>query len=130
MKKVMIFGTFDRLHKGHLYFFRQARKYGDYLIAVIARDVTVEKVKKKLPRENENIRLKNVKKNKNINDAVLGSTGDKYDVIRKHKPRVICLGYDQTFFTENISKEFPKIKIYRIGAYKPKIYKSSLLENV
>ena len=130
MKKIMVFGTFDKLHKGHLYLFEQAKKYGDYLIAVIARDVTVEKVKKKLPRENENVRLKNVKKAKNINKAVLGGTGNKYDVIRKYMPQIICLGYDQKFFTENISKEFPDIKIYRIGAYKPQIYKSSSLENV
>ncbi len=130
MEKIMVFGTFDRLHKGHLYFFEQAKKYGDYLIAVVARDVTVEKVKKKLPRENENARLKNIKKAKNIDEAVLGGTGDKYDVIRKHKPQIICLGYDQKFFTENISKEFPDIKVHRIGAFKPETYKSSLLENV
>ena len=35
--KVMCFGAFDGLHKGHLSYFKQARKYGDYVIAVIAR---------------------------------------------------------------------------------------------
>ncbi|MBI2582387.1 adenylyltransferase/cytidyltransferase family protein, partial [Candidatus Woesearchaeota archaeon] len=31
MKKVMCFGTFDLLHLGHLNYFQQAKKYGDYL---------------------------------------------------------------------------------------------------
>ena len=46
MKKVMVFGTFDGLHEGHLDFFRQAREYGDYLIVAVARDVNVKKIKK------------------------------------------------------------------------------------
>ena len=48
MKTVMAFGTFDLMHPGHEYFLRQAKKRGDYLIAVIARDSTVKKLKGKL----------------------------------------------------------------------------------
>ena len=36
----MCFGTFDLLHLGHLNYFQQAKKYGNYLIVVIARDQT------------------------------------------------------------------------------------------
>lgn len=43
MKKVLIFGSFDSLHKGHLNLFKQARKHGDKLIAVVARDETIKK---------------------------------------------------------------------------------------
>ncbi|HLC71304.1 MAG TPA: adenylyltransferase/cytidyltransferase family protein, partial [Candidatus Nanoarchaeia archaeon] len=38
MKTVMCFGTFDILHPGHLHYLQQAKKYGDYLMVVIARD--------------------------------------------------------------------------------------------
>lgn len=41
--KVMVFGTFAVLHPGRLYFFNQAKKHGDKLIAVVARDVNVKK---------------------------------------------------------------------------------------
>lgn len=36
--RVMVFGVFDGLHPGHRAFLRQARKKGDKLIVVVARD--------------------------------------------------------------------------------------------
>ena len=113
MKKVMVFGTFDILHKGHLSLFSQARKYGDYLIAVVARDKTVVKVKGRLPRNNEKKRLKEV--SKHVDKAVLGYIYDKHKVISKYKPNVICLGYDQ----DSIGlKKFKRLKAYKAHKYK------------
>ena len=40
MKLVMCAGTFDIVHPGHLYFFSEAKKLGDKLIVVVARDET------------------------------------------------------------------------------------------
>ena len=123
MKKVMIFGTFDILHKGHLYIFAQARKHGDYLIAVVARDKTVKDLKRGF-HHNEKIRLKNIRKY--VDKAVLAHVrqGNRYNNVIKFKPDVICLGYDQTHFVDGL-KRFKKIKIVRLRAYKPNIYKSS-----
>jgi FAD synthetase len=48
MKKkrvVMTFGTFDLLHPGHLHYLSEAKKLGDYLITIVARDATVERLK-------------------------------------------------------------------------------------
>ena len=36
MKKVMCFGTFDGVHKGHEYYLHEARKLGDYIVVVVA----------------------------------------------------------------------------------------------
>jgi len=36
--RVMATGVFDLLHPGHLYFLTEARKHGDELIVVVARD--------------------------------------------------------------------------------------------
>ncbi len=60
-KKVMTFGTFDLLHKGHVYFLKQASKYGK-LVVVVARDKNVLKVKGKKPINSERKRLQNIKK--------------------------------------------------------------------
>ena len=66
----MVFGTFDILHKGHLYFLKEAKKKG-YLIAVVARDKTVVKVKKQKPVNNEKKRAENLRKIKFVNKVVL-----------------------------------------------------------
>lgn len=131
-RKVMVFGTFAILHPGHFYFFKQAKKYGDYLIVVIARDATVKKIKGFLPKLNEKERLQMVNALNLVDKAVLGDKVDWYKVILKYKPDVICLGYDQKTprdFRERLKKMKISIKIYRLRSYKSKKYKSSKILN-
>ena len=45
--KVMVFGTFDRLHDGHRFFLREAEKLGTTLFIVVARDSMVVTHKKR-----------------------------------------------------------------------------------
>ena len=82
MKKAILFGTFDLLHPGHLNLFRQAKKYGEITV-VIARDKTIEEVKKRKPVYTEKQRKAALEK-LGIN-VVLGSFGDKYKIIEKKK---------------------------------------------
>jgi len=130
MKKVMVFGTFDILHKGHLYFLKEAKKKG-YLIAVVARDKTVVKVKKQKPVNNEKKRAENLRKIKFVNKVVIGDLKNKFKAVDRLKPDMICLGYDQKNFIQGlirkIKKRKLKIKIFRIKPFKPEIYKSSKL---
>lgn len=131
----MVFGTFDIFHKGHLNFLKQAKKYGEYLIVVVARDATVKKVKGRYPLNNEKKRLAEIKKNNLVDKLLLGSLTDKYLVIKKYRPQIICLGYDQKFFVDNLKKELGRInlektKIIKLNSYKPEIYKSSKLKNM
>lgn len=128
--KVLAFGTFDRLHDGHIFYLRESSKFGD-LYVVVARDETVKEVKDKFPRDDENTRLRNVGNLKFVVETVLGNPGDKYDIIEEINPDVICLGYDQTHFVDGLEDELRKrkinAKIVRIKSYKPDKYKSSLL---
>ena len=58
MKTVMVFGSFDLLHPGHLFFLKQAKKHGDKLVVVVALDRTIESVKQQTPKYNERVRSK------------------------------------------------------------------------
>ena len=133
-RKILAFGTFDIFHPGHESFLKQARKCGDYLIVVVARDETVRKVKEKLSQNSEIIRRQAVIKSNLANEVVLGSLEDKYEVIKKYQPEIICLGYDQKVFIENLReklKEFglKKTRIIKLKPYYPEKYKSSKLRN-
>ena len=111
LKKVMAFGTFDFFHAGHNYLLNEAKKLGDYLIVVVARDETVKKIKNAWPENKEKQRLKTVKEHPAVNKAILGELKDKYTAIKKYRPEVIVLGYDQFVFTYKIKPTIIKYKI-------------------
>lgn len=129
MKKVMVFGTFDLLHEGHRYFLQEAKKYGNFLIVVIARDSSVRKMKGVDPHQNELQRLEQVKKIFAVDKVVLGNEDDFYKVIEEYQPHILCFGYDQNKL--NVESELKKRKIraelYTLSAFAPEKYKSTLI---
>lgn len=131
--KVITFGTFDRFHLGHEAYLKQAKALGDFLIAVVARDETVKKIKGRMPDFSEKERLKAVKLSGLADKVVLGEIKDKYEIIRRFKPSVIALGYDQFAFTFGLRKflidNSIDAKIVRMNPYKPNVYKTSLMRN-
>ncbi len=120
----MCFGVFDNLHLGHLSYLKQAKKHGDELIIVIARDKNVLKVKGKSPKQNEKVRQKAVQELNLAQKVILGQLQDKFKVVDKYRPDIICLGYDQMIDNDKLKKVFNS-KIVRLKSYKPNIYKSS-----
>jgi FAD synthetase len=132
--KIMVFGTFDLLHKGHLHFFKQARKLAKKpcLIVSVARDKNVRKIKGKKPQLSEKRRLALVKNSKFVDKAVLGALGDYVGHIIKQNPAIIALGYDQKAYTKGLKAILKKsgliVKIKRLKAYKPLVYKSSFFK--
>lgn len=129
----MSFGTFDHFHAGHEFYLTEAKALGDFLIVVIARDETVRRIKGNLPDQSERLRMKTVKQSGIADRVILGELGDKYKVIRKWKPQVIALGYDQFVFTPRLGKylieEGMNAKIVRLPSYRPEVYKTSLLRH-
>jgi FAD synthetase len=83
---------------------------------------------------NENDRLHSVQEHPLVDDAKLGYQDDKYRIIEEVKPDVICLGYDQESFTENLDAELARrglsASIVRCQPFYPDSFKSSLLRNV
>lgn len=126
---VMAAGTFDVLHKGHEFFLKEAKKYGNRFVVVIARDESVLRFKGKKPLYSEQARADAVKRLGIADDVLLGHKGDIFDIIEEIRPSVICLGYDQKVKEENLAKELKKrnieAKIIRLTSHEPHIYKSS-----
>ncbi|MBC7110035.1 MAG: FAD synthase [Archaeoglobi archaeon] len=119
MRKVLATGTFDILHPGHLYFLKEAKKYGDVLYVIVARDSMVRhKPKPVIP---EDQRLEMVSALKPVDFALLGSDSDIFEPVEKIKPDVIVLGYDQKFSEDELGEELRKrgidAEIVRIGKY-------------
>ncbi|MFA7244811.1 MAG: adenylyltransferase/cytidyltransferase family protein [Candidatus Magasanikbacteria bacterium] len=133
MKKVMVFGTFDILHLGHINLFKQAKKLGDYLVVVVSRDVSAEKIKKIKLVYSEKERLSFLQELKIVDEAILGDKKDYYKVIKAEKPDIIALGYDQQVNTENLSVKLLnfglKVKVVRLKSYKKNNFKSGIIKN-
>jgi FAD synthetase len=130
---VMAFGTFDYFHAGHENYLAQAKALGTELVVILAKDQTVQKVKGQKPLYSERKRLRDVSNCKHVSRALIGYEGDKYKVIRKVKPDIIALGYDQFVFTyglqQLIIKEGLNTKIVRLKAFEPQTFKSSIIKN-
>lgn len=133
MKKVMVFGAFDGLHPGHLDFFRQAKRHGDFLIVSVGTDANVAKIKGKRPLFGEDERLALVKSLRVVNRAVLGVQKDFYKEIKKYNPDVICLGYDQWARQQEVEEELSHVglgatEVVRLAPYKAEKSKSTQLK--
>ncbi len=126
----MCFGTFDLLHLGHLDYFKQAKKYGDHLIVVIARDKTKQAQKKEII-FSEKERLELVQSLKIVDEAVLGYPEDHFKIIGEKKPDVILLGYDHKIDEKILAAKLKERglhpEIYRAKPFKLEKHKSSLL---
>lgn len=103
----MVFGVFDGLHEGHRFFLQSAHHSGE-LIVVVARDSVVQLLKNKSPKYNELERIGAIQKFLPEAKVVLGDTEQgSYDVVKKHQPDMICLGYDQRALAEDLQAKLP-----------------------
>ncbi len=138
--KVLVGGSFDIIHVGHIKMLKQAKElcpHGE-LIVVIARDSTIRKYKKREPILPENDRLEIIKAIKYVDKAILGNElGEKtfFDIIYEIKPDIIALGYDQqineTELKEWLAKKGLQTKIIRLKKYEPEsgLNSSSAIRN-
>jgi len=132
-KKIMCFGTFDLIHLGHLDYFKQAKKYGDYLFVVIARDKT------KQDQEKETVfteleRLELIKNLQIVDEVVLGNQGNHYKIIEEKKPDVICLGYDHPIGENELQENLLSLRLYpeikRMQPYHEEKNKSTKIKEI
>lgn len=132
--KVMLFGTFDGLHKGHLNFFKQARALAPkkaFLVASVARDSNVLRIKNRRPYLKEKDRMKLLENCKLVDKVVLSGVKNYISHIKKESPDFIALGYDQVAYVKDLKKDLKEVglgtKVVRMKPYKENIYKNYLL---
>ncbi|MDY6960189.1 MAG: adenylyltransferase/cytidyltransferase family protein [Halobacteriota archaeon] len=100
MVRVLATGTFDILHPGHLTYFREAKKLGDELIVIVARDVNVtHKPKPIIPEEQ---RVEMVGALSIVDKVILGSKNDMFELLFEIEPDIITVGYDQHFRVDEL----------------------------
>ena len=95
-KRVLVFGTFDGLHPGHLFFLRSAKAQGTHLLVAVARDAHGKDLKNKRASTPEAKRLSTIKQLAFVDDAYLCDEKlGTYTIIATAKPDLIVLGHDQ-----------------------------------
>lgn len=135
MGTVLVFGTFDLLHPGHLHYLQQAKKFGgrnSKLVAIIARDENVKKLKGFYPVNDEKHRLELVQSLRIVDKAVLGRKTEIFRTVLDFQPKVIVLGYDQRVNVRKLKKFLKEnnfsCEICRATALNSEIYKSSKIK--
>jgi len=133
IKVVFTGGVFDIIHPGHIFALSSAKKIGDALVVVVARDKTVLRNKGRRPLNSEENRLELVKALKFVDVAMLGGEGDIFETVAKVMPDTIALGYDQKYDESELKREAEKhglsVEFTRLGSRMPDIKSSKISEN-
>lgn len=132
MRKVMVFGVFDGVHEGHRHFLREAKALGNYLIVCVAQDHVVELLKGRGPKFDVAERFDHLRHEDRVDEVVIGDhTISTWEVVKKHRPDIIAIGYDQAFLKEDLEKHLKDfdwpLEIRVVSGYELNMYHSSLL---
>ncbi len=101
--RVLVFGTFDGLHRGHAFFLRQAKIHGTTLVVAVARDSHVKELKDKVPQHREQARFDAIVALPFVDEALFSDDQlGSFAIINTAKPDLIVLGHDQTALEERL----------------------------
>jgi FAD synthetase len=134
-KRVLVAGTFDLIHAGHIYLINEAAKLGDVYV-VVATDKNRELFSGERPIIPQEQRLEIIQNLKNVKEARLGrSDNDTLKTVEEIKPDIILLGPDQKYSIQILKKGLKEkglnhIEVKRLEIYydKYKLHSSSLIK--
>ena len=110
-KIVLAGGVFDIIHPGHIHTLNAAKALGGILVVAIATDKTAEKMKKRSPLHSQELRRELVSCLSMVDKAIVGHEDDIFQTVKKVKPNIIVLGYDQVHQEKFISDGCKRINL-------------------
>lgn len=125
--RVLVFGTFDGLHPGHMHFLQQAQELGE-LHVVVAHDATVQKIKHHPPSHTQSERCKAIRQAFPDVVVIPGGTSGYLLPLQHMSPDLVCLGYDQSM-PPGIEVDMIPCPVRRLLPLQPERYKSSLMRD-
>ncbi|MBI4714240.1 adenylyltransferase/cytidyltransferase family protein [Candidatus Uhrbacteria bacterium] len=103
--RALVFGTFDELDSGHIFFLEQAKRVGETLFVSVARDEHVWILKQKKTKFDEQKRLQSVRSLSFVDDVQLSDKKlGSYNIIKNVNPDIIVFGFDQHQLKQSVEK--------------------------
>ena len=129
-KIVLAGGVFDIIHPGHIHTLNAAKALGGVLVVAIATDKTAQKMKKRPPLHNQELRRELVSYLSMVDKAIIGHEDDIFETVKEIKPDIIVLGYDQIhqekFIDDGCKRINLDVKIVRLQSPVPDLSSSEI----
>jgi len=119
--KVMVNGTFDIVHRGHIEMLNYAKSLGDYLLVAIDTDRRVKELKgEQRPINNQWDRLFMLDNLRSVDSVrIFDSKEELISIMETYKPDVYVKGSDWKSDRPSLAEQYCKQVIYydRVGDY-------------
>ena len=129
-KIVLAGGVFDIIHPGHIHTLNAAKALGDVLVVAIATDKTAQKMKKRPPLHNQELRRELVSCLSMVDITMIGHEEDIFETVKEVKPNIIVLGYDQVhqdkFIADGCKRINLDVEIVRLQSPVPELSSSDI----
>ena len=119
--RVMVNGTFDILHRGHLELLNYAKSQGNFLLVAIDTDRRVKELKgNDRPINNQEDRKFHLENLKSVNTVMFFDSKDQLiDIMKEYKPDIYVKGSDWKKDKPSTAEQYCNQVIYydRVGDY-------------
>ena len=131
---VLVFGTFDLLHPGHVYFLTQAARYGSVVVALTLDELCQyykgnPALKEFAVRKQRLLQLAPIKEVTPADDQP-----GHFGVVDRVAPDVVVLGYDQLTLVKALRRRWLSLRTHprliELGPYRIHLYQSSRLRRL
>jgi len=130
LRVVLAGGVFDIIHPGHIHTLKAAKALGVILVVAIATDKTAQKMKKRIPLHNQELRRELVSYLSMVDEAIVGHEDDIFQTVKEVKPNIIVLGYDQVhqekFISDGCKRINLNVEIVRLESPVPHLSSSQI----